>query len=93
MLGMKSLRSSCLLFTSFLSLLRGEVAPFKRPRPANASGNLFVDKSCIDCDVCRWNTFSRKGIKSIVQTQPESEEEVVQAMAASIASPVGDNWQ
>ena len=82
----------CLLFTSNLSPLRGEVAPFKRPRPVNAPGNLFVDESCIDCDVCRWmapNTFSRKGIKSIVHTQPESEEEVVQAMAASIACPVG----
>lgn len=31
-----------------------EIAPFKKPRRQNAPGNLFVDESCIDCDVCRY---------------------------------------
>ena len=30
------------------------IAPFKRPRPQNVPGNLYVDESCIDCDACRW---------------------------------------
>lgn len=53
-----------------------KIAPFKQPRINNAPGNLFVDESCIDCDVCRWmcpDIYSRKGIKSIVHTQPISE--------------------
>ena len=31
-----------------------EIAPFKKSRKQNAPGNLYVDESCIDCDVCRW---------------------------------------
>ena len=26
-----------------------DIAPYKKPRPQNVAGNLFVDESCIDC--------------------------------------------
>ena len=56
--------------------LEMKIAPYKEPRPQNAPGNIFVDESCIDCDVCRWmcpSTYSRKGVKSIVYCQPSSD--------------------
>lgn len=68
------------------------VAPYKKRRSQNAPGNLYVDESCIDCDVCRWmcpSTFSRKGIKAAVHAQPDTEEDKVQAYTAMIACPVG----
>ena len=49
------------------------LAPFKKPRSQNVQGNIFVDESCIDCDVCRWicpSVFNRKGIKAAVFYQP-----------------------
>ena len=76
----------------FLTRGQGEMAPFKRPRTANAPGNLFVDESCIDCDTCRWmmpSVFSRRGVKAIVHRQPETDIEKVQAMAAAVSCPVG----
>jgi len=69
-----------------------QMAPFKKPRSANVQGNLYVDESCIDCDVCRWMcpaTFHRKGVKSAVKVQPETESERLQAYAAMVACPVG----
>lgn len=68
------------------------VSPFKERRRQNAPGNLFVDASCIDCDVCRWmcpKTFSRKGIGAVVSSQPVTEQEKIQAYAAMITCPVG----
>jgi formate hydrogenlyase subunit 6/NADH:ubiquinone oxidoreductase subunit I len=58
------------------SVLRMDMAPFKKPRAQNSAGNLFVDESCIDCDVCRWmcpSVFSRIGVKSAVYFQPLNE--------------------
>lgn len=69
-----------------------DIAPFKRARPQNAPGNLYVDESCIDCDVCRWmcpSVFARKGIKSIVQNQPTNEDQKLLAYSAMVACPVG----
>lgn len=66
--------------------------PFKRPQPQNAAGNLFVDESCIDCDVCRWmcpGVYKRKGIKSVVHSQPVTHEQKLSAFAAMVACPVG----
>jgi len=66
--------------------------PYKQIRSQNVPGNLFVDESCIDCDVCRWmcpNIFDRKGIKSAVYHQPDNENDKLQAYAAMIACPVG----
>lgn len=68
------------------------LAPFKKPRSQNIPGNLYVDESCIDCDVCRWmcpTVFERKGIKSAVTKQPTSEAEKLSAYASMIACPVG----
>lgn len=74
------------------STLSMAVAPHKRPRVSNIAGNLFVDESCIDCDVCRWmcpSIYDRKGIKSRVFKQPESDIEKIKAYAAMISCPVG----
>jgi len=68
------------------------VAPFKERRKQNVPGNLFVDESCIDCDICRWmcpSTFARKGLGSVVTTQPKTDEQKIQAYAAMITCPVG----
>lgn len=78
--------------TSSHSALTMEIAPFKKPRRQNAPGNLYIDESCIDCDVCRWmcpSVYARKGIKSAVIKQPIDEDEKLQAYAAMIACPVG----
>jgi len=74
------------------SVLSMAIAPFKKARRQNVPGNLYVDESCIDCDVCRWmspSTFSRIGIKSAVYAQPEGESQKLQAYAAMVACPVG----
>ena len=66
--------------------------PSKETRAQNVAGNLFVDESCIDCDVCRWmcpNVFSRKGIKSAVTQQPLTDDDKLSAYAAMVACPVG----
>jgi ferredoxin len=68
------------------------IAPFKAPRRLNAPGNLFVDESCIDCDVCRWmcpSVYKRSGIKSIVYSQPQEKAEKLQAYAAMVSCPTG----
>lgn len=82
----------CYIFLVMGFYCEGAVPPFKKPRVANAPGNLFVDESCIDCDVCRWmcpTTFGRKGVKSIVTEQPEDDESKLRAYAAMISCPVG----
>lgn len=69
-----------------------DAAPYKKPRKQNVDGNFYVDESCIDCDVCRWmcpSVYDRKGLKSIVAKQPESDDERLQALAAMVSCPVG----
>lgn len=64
----------------------------KAKRQNNAPGNLFVDRSCIDCDTCRWmapTVFKRDGDGSIVYHQPEGEEEKRRAFEAMVACPTG----
>lgn len=78
--------------TSFRSCVTMKVAPFKEPNPRNVQGNLFVDKSCIDCDACRWicpTVYSRRGLQTVVSHQPESDDEKLKAYSAMIACPVG----
>ena len=68
------------------------VAPYKLPRRQNVPGNVYVDESCIDCDVCRWmcpSVFDRKGIKSAVTKQPDGNDEKMLTFAAMVACPVG----
>jgi ferredoxin len=69
-----------------------DVLPYKQRRHQNVKGNLYIDESCIDCDVCRWmcpNVYSRKGIKSIVHMQPSDDLSKYRAYAAMVACPVG----
>lgn len=56
----------------------------------NLEGNFFVDKSCIDCDSCRWiapKIFADIGDQSVVYHQPENQEEKIKALQALIACP------
>ena len=74
------------------SFLQMEIPPYKKPRRQNVPGNLYVDESCIDCDVCRWmcpTIYGRKGVKSAVIKQPSTTEDKLHAYAAMIACPVG----
>jgi ferredoxin len=74
------------------SFLQMEIPPYKKPRRQNVPGNLYVDESCIDCDVCRWmcpTIYGRKGVKSAVIKQPSTIEDKLHAYAAMIACPVG----
>jgi len=51
-----------------------------------------VDKSCIDCDACRWMddvTYGRSGLGTSVQVQPEDEAAKLKAFQAMISCPVG----
>ena len=56
----------------------------------NASGDFFVDSTCIDCDACRQiapSVFHDIGNQSAVHHQPESDEELLAAQKALIACP------
>jgi ferredoxin len=53
----------------------------------NVAGDLFVDTTCIDCDLCRQiapETFSDIGDQSIVHHQPETEEKEFAAHKALV---------
>jgi glyoxylase-like metal-dependent hydrolase (beta-lactamase superfamily II)/ferredoxin len=62
----------------------------------NASGDFFVDSTCIDCDACRQiapAVFSDVGHQSAVYHQPETNEELIAAQRALITCPtasIGD---
>lgn len=60
--------------------------------PQNASGDLFVDDTCIDCDACRQiapGTFAEGPTTSYVQHQPHSESERRLAWRALVSCPTG----
>jgi len=59
----------------------------------NVSGGWYVDKECIDCDLC--NDMAPNNFKSsdaddhsIVYLQPENEDETIQCQEALEACPV-----
>lgn len=57
----------------------------------NIQGNFYVDKTCIDCDTCRWlapNNFSDVGDQSVVYKQPENDNERTHVLEALLACPV-----
>lgn len=61
--------------------------------PDNIAGKFYVDRQCIDCDVCRDTSpahFSRSDDNgySYVSKQPETEEEFALCNEALIACPV-----
>jgi ferredoxin len=59
----------------------------------NAIGRFYVDKECIDCDMCRNiapKSFTRSddGCYSYVFHQPKTPEEIAQAEEAQTSCPV-----
>lgn len=66
------------------------MAQLQQRRSQNASGDFYVDKTCIDCDTCRWmapTVFNRAGEQSAVYHQPTHEEERLQALQALLSCP------
>jgi ferredoxin len=60
--------------------------------PENVPGELFVDRTCIDCDTCRQlapRTFGETGEFSFVQQQPADEAEQRAALQAVVCCPTG----
>jgi len=61
-------------------------------RPQNAEGDLFVDRSCIDCATCREmlpSVFAPGDGFSFVRRQPEGPGETHRALMALVACPTG----
>lgn len=66
------------------------MATLNQRRPQNAKGDVYVDKTCIDCDTCRWmapNVFHRADEQSAVYHQPTNETERLAAMQALLSCP------
>ncbi|MGK7917029.1 MAG: MBL fold metallo-hydrolase [Prochloraceae cyanobacterium] len=66
------------------------MAQLKQRRSENISGNFYVDRTCIDCDTCRWmapEIFSRVAEQSAVYHQPANEKEHLKALQALLACP------
>lgn len=60
--------------------------------PDNAPGDVYVDRTCIDCGQCRVvapETFAEADDHSFVATQPASPEAVHRARMAIVACPTG----
>lgn len=69
------------------------MAETKDRLPDNATGRFYVDKMCIDCDVCRDTApanFTRNDKKeySYVYKQPETPEELELCKESLMACPV-----
>ena len=69
------------------------MAELKDKLPDNTTGKYYVDKQCIDCDVCRDTSpanFRRNDEKgySYVYKQPETDEERALCEEAFDACPV-----
>uniref|UniRef100_A0A7S2QTB2 Metallo-beta-lactamase domain-containing protein n=1 Tax=Chlamydomonas chlamydogama TaxID=225041 RepID=A0A7S2QTB2_9CHLO len=68
----------------------GNVKNERLPREGNVDGDFYVDRTCIDCDTCRWMapaTFTRVGGGSSVTSQPKTKDERVDAMKALLSCP------
>lgn len=66
------------------------MAHLTQRRPENAEGDFYVDRTCIDCDTCRWmapDIFHRETGSSAVFHQPQDETERLHAMQALLACP------
>lgn len=61
-------------------------------RSENIDGDFYVDRSCIDCDTCRWmapTVFDRQGEMSAVYHQPAASQERLLALQALLSCPTG----
>ena len=59
-------------------------------RAENVDGDFYVDRTCIDCDTCRWmapEIFHAAGDQSAVHYQPQTPEERLKAMQALLSCP------
>lgn len=71
------------------------MAHLTQRRLENQPGNLYVDRSCIDCDTCRWmapETFGRINGKSAVIAQPSdaaTERSALQALLSCPTASIG----
>ncbi|MGF1577169.1 MAG: MBL fold metallo-hydrolase [Cyanophyceae cyanobacterium] len=66
------------------------MAQLKHRRSENVSGDLYVDRTCIDCDTCRWmapEMFTQMDEQSAVYHQPATEGERIRALQALLACP------
>jgi ferredoxin len=66
------------------------MAKLQQRRPENIPGNFYVDKTCIDCDTCRWmapEVFSEIGDQSAVHHQPSNSIEELRALQALLSCP------
>lgn len=66
------------------------MATLKQRRPENTEGDFYVDRTCIDCDTCRWmapEVFCSVGEQSAVYHQPSTDSENLKAMQALLSCP------
>jgi glyoxylase-like metal-dependent hydrolase (beta-lactamase superfamily II)/ferredoxin len=68
------------------------MASQERSVAENVPGDFFVDRSCIDCDTCRWRapaTFADASEHAYVARQPATVAERLEALRALVACPTG----
>ncbi len=66
------------------------MAKLSQRRSQNTDGDFYVDRTCIDCDTCRWmapEIFHQAGDQSAVYHQPTNGAERLRAMQALLACP------
>ncbi len=66
------------------------MATLQQRRPQNVAGEFYVDRTCIDCDTCRWmapEVFIEIEDQSAVHHQPQDPTERLRAMQALLACP------
>ena len=66
------------------------MAHLQQRRSENVNGDFYVDRTCIDCDTCRWmapEVFHQAGEQSAVYHQPANSSERAKAMQALLSCP------
>lgn len=66
------------------------MAHLDQRRSENVNGDFYVDRTCIDCDTCRWmapEVFYQAGEQSAVYHQPDNLNERWKAMQALLSCP------
>jgi len=66
------------------------MAHLSQRRAENVDGDFYVDRTCIDCDTCRWMApavFQRAAGMSAVHHQPADDTERLAAMQALLSCP------
>ncbi|MFB2937497.1 MBL fold metallo-hydrolase [Aerosakkonemataceae cyanobacterium BLCC-F154] len=66
------------------------MAHLDQRRSENVNGDFYVDRTCIDCDTCRWmapSVFHQAGEQSAVYHQPAKLSERRKAMQALLSCP------